>query len=597
MASENTKIIVQEVDTSTPLGSGASSDVVYVPGFAINEASSRNIPQLCVSVAEFEEFFGKVPYQFTTDQAYKGHLIARKGDYDRSYIYAKELLNAGLSVVYENITSDTAGVLDAAIFHSGSSKSGVDVPTSTESSTFKRVADSDSTYEFLFKGNVAAENDTRVMFAEFNLNSAMLSTTYGKVSLVVKSDTELFATPSELMKVEIVSVNENCKFKVTENTISWDTSDNITSADFDQTDFNARITVPVNSTMTGKLYSMSLHVVTGDLESTSPYVVIEPSKVKLLYDTFATRMTTLCDRSEYTVKYITSGGYPAIAFGSGDSTNAEIDIAKNMLNTAKIRNDAVALIDHENDGGKVLIPGEPVSIYAKCNTYFKTADSPEFGAMFTPWGEYRIITNTIPNQILPASFGYLLCLASAIKTSPNWLAMAGVTRGVVPNLVRLATAKTLTNVIAEDYQPKFGSDNVISLNAITNIKPYGLTIWGNRTLLPVDYKGTVATNFLNTRNMISDVKKTAYNTAKSLMFEQDSDTLWLRFKSGISPLLEQLKNGYGISDYKIIRGTTRYNGGQLSRGELAAVIRLFPVNAVEYFEITVHIADQDVAVS
>ena len=135
------------------------------------------------------------------------------------------------------------------------------------------------------------------------------------------------------------------------------------------------------------------------------------------------------------------------------------------------------------------------------------------------------------------------------------------------------------------------------MNAITNIKPYGLTIWGNRTLLPVDYKGTVATNFLNTRNMISDVKKTAYNTAKSLMFEQDSDTLWLRFKSGISPLLEQLKNGYGISDYKIIRGTTRYLGGQLNRGELAAVIRLFPVNAVEYFEITVHIADQDVAVS
>ena len=29
------------------------------------------------------------------------------GDYDKSYLYAKELINAGMSVIYENITSTT----------------------------------------------------------------------------------------------------------------------------------------------------------------------------------------------------------------------------------------------------------------------------------------------------------------------------------------------------------------------------------------------------------------------------------------------------------------------------------------------------------
>lgn len=596
MASENTKIIVQEVNTTTPLGSGASSDVVYVPGFAINEAASRNVPQLCASVAEFEEFFGKVPYQFTTDQVKDGKIIARKGDYDRSYIYAKELLNAGLPVLYENITSDVAGVQDVGVFISRQTASGVSDQGNNEKSTFKRVDGKSNTYEFVFNGSVPeGTTEERTLWADFTLDSGALSTTYGKVSLVVKNDTGLFTENSATDKVTIVNVNANSKFSIVSNTIQWDTSNNITDVDLDTTEFKAQLQLPVTKEMKGIPVTISLHVVTGDVDSINPYVIIEPAKLTHMYTTFEARMTNLCDRSEYTVKYITSGGYPALAFGT--STNTTIDIAKCMLNTAAIRNDAVALIDHENDGGKDLSPKSTNSIYSKCNTYFKNASNPEFGAMFTPWGEYRVITNTIPNQILPASFGYLLCLANAIKTSPNWLAMAGVTRGVVPNLVRLATAKTLTNVIAEDYQPKVGTDNVISLNAITNIKPYGLTIWGNRTLLPVDYKGTVATNFLNTRNMISDVKKTAYNTAKSLMFEQDSDTLWLRFKSGISPLLEQLKNGYGISDYKIIRGTTKYLGGQLNRGELAAVIRLFPVNAVEYFEITVHIADQDVAVS
>ena len=176
--------------------------------------------------------------------------------------------------------------------------------------------------------------------------------------------------------------------------------------------------------------------------------------------------------------------------------------------------------------------------------------------------------------------------------------MAGVTRGIVPNLTSLHTDALLSNVIAENYQPKYGSadNNKVSINAITNIKPYGLTIWGNRTLAPVPAKGTKATNFLNTRNMISDIKKVAYSTAKELMFEQDSDTLWLKFKSGISPLLDQLKSGFGISDYKIIKGTTKYNGQALTRGEMAAVIKIFPLYAIEYFEITVVVSDNDVTV-
>ena len=137
---------------------------------------------------------------------------------------------------------------------------------------------------------------------------------------------------------------------------------------------------------------------------------------------------------------------------------------------------------------------------------------------------------------------------------------------------------------------------MLLINAITNVKPYGLAIWGNRTLEPVAEKGTTALNFLNTRNMVSDIKKLAYSTAKSLMFEQDSDTLWLNFKSGVSPLLDQLKSGHGISNYKIIKGTTKYNGQALTRGEMAAVIKIYPLYAIEYFEITVVIADEDVSV-
>ena len=96
--------------------------------------------------------------------------------------------------------------------------------------------------------------------------------------------------------------------------------------------------------------------------------------------------------------------------------------------------------------------------------------------------------------------------------------------------------------------------------------------------------------------MLSDIKKVLYSTAKSLMFEQNSDILWLKFKSGISPLLNQLKSGNGIEDYRIVRGTTKYNGDPLQKGEISAVIKIYPLYAVEYFELTVEINDNDVTV-
>ena len=304
------------------------------------------------------------------------------------------------------------------------------------------------------------------------------------------------------------------------------------------------------------------------------------------------------DKDEYTVKYITTGGYPTF-YDYADHTNNTL--ADKLIDVAYKRGDAVALVDHSNAPNLPLDPFNHRSIYYAVNKHSWVHGT--FGAMFTPYGKYSCMTiadNMATNenegvQIFPASFGYLKCLASAIKTSPNWLAMAGVARGMVPNLQALNTKQLMSNIIAEDYQPKFGSNtsNSISMNAITTIKPYGLTMWGNRTLERVDPKGTTALNFLNTRNMISDIKKLAHQTAKSLMFEQDSDALWLSFKSKVTPLLEQLKTGYGISNYQIVKATTKYDGEPLTKGELAAVIRIFPLYAVEYFDITVVISDEE----
>ena len=570
MANENLKIVIKEVNETSPQGAGASSDIAYVPGLALDKItdangsevkSSRNVPILCNSISEFELHFGKTPYQFkdadvATTVTYNKNKY-QVGDYDPSYIYAKELINSGLSVYYENICVDSDAItertkeIDAEI-----SSLDAAVTAVTTATTNKNKAN--ATLEAAKKEKSEAETEAAIKAAD---EAILLATTQLEVATQSLADAEI----------------------ALKNTIAYfvDAYD-ITNVDTTKTD-DAVIIIKA-----------ALAKEKSDLAATESM-----SKIDYLYSVLSDRLSVLEDKDEYTVKYITTGGYPTF-YNYVDHT--QNTLADKLVDVAYNRGDAVALVDHANDSTLPLDAFNPRSIYSAVNKHNWAHGT--FGAMFTPYGKYSCMTinddlSTADKvesvQVLPASFGYLKCLASAIKNSPNWLAMAGVTRGQVPNLQELMPKQLLSNIIAEDYQPKFGGNeaNKISVNAITTIKPYGLTLWGNRTLEKVDPKGTNALNFLNTRNMISDIKKLAHQTAKSLMFEQDSDALWLSFKTSVSPLLEQLKTGFGISDYQIVKATTKYDGEPLTKGELAAVIRIFPLYAVEYFDITVVISDSD----
>ena len=213
--------------------------------------------------------------------------------------------------------------------------------------------------------------------------------------------------------------------------------------------------------------------------------------------------------------------------------------------------------------------------------------------MFTPWATYsRITTDSNNDQATfraPGSYAYLLALADSIKTNANWLAIAGATRGGVKNLFEMNTV--IPNGVADAMQPR----DAISVNAITNIKPYGYTIWGNRTLKNNAEQGNlVATSFLNIRNLVSDVKKTCYRVARKLTFEQDTDVLWINFKSEIAKLLDRMKSGYGISGYKIIRDASHERAKD--KATLCAKVILYPTYAVEDFYITIVLKDDEVSV-
>ena len=72
--------------------------------------------------------------------------------------------------------------------------------------------------------------------------------------------------------------------------------------------------------------------------------------------------------------------------------------------------------------------------------------------------------------------------------------------------------------------------------------------------------------------------------------EQNNEILWLNFKSLLTPLLDQMVSGEGLSAYKLIKNVSQ------DKTRLSATIRLYPVYAVESFEIEITLEDEEVTV-
>lgn len=320
--------------------------------------------------------------------------------------------------------------------------------------------------------------------------------------------------------------------------------------------------------------------------------------VNSIYNTlgnmFDNETSPLSDMGTYVLKFVTSGGYP---------TFNKNGLATRMCEFAKNRTDLVSLIDYfpyyeKLEGGTDTL-FEVVSNWNNVSTVSGAeSDLYTYGSMFTPYAIYEptsinlsavrtIDENGIEQDgasstiTMPASFGYLMAFATAVKSYPTYYAVAGVARGSIPHFSAFQTI--ISNKQADEYQPRNGKT---SINAITTVQPYGVKIWGNRTLKNNTGNGElVATSFLNIRILANEVKRYLYAAARRYTFEQNSDVLWINFKSMLVPQLEAMIQNNGITGYRFVRLKTT------KKATLKAKIILECVEAVEDFELEVALVD------
>lgn len=560
-------INIYERDLTSPYSVDTTPNIVYIPGYA--NMGPIDTPVLCNTLSEFYSIFGSKPYRFKTPQAYPEVKVGdssnqitykftdaakpassmyRVGDFEKSFILAAELLSKNLPVLYERVTSGRVARANASVSNWG---------------TF--------TAKDIYSGLVGT--DISVKIDRFNKSSE--DQTLDHYTLTVK-------------------LAQSAEFGISEKVETFDfvLSESATSGSIIlYSDIDSSIVDIV-----WNIVGTPAAVPEANLSDSNNYATADEFSVSDIYtafldsaDTEGSKLYVLEDKGEYQIKFLTLGAYPCFEFGTADS----YPVFDNIIKAAAKRGDCIALVDHTNKSDRKLqTEVSSGSVYASLSSYVKkgnmtvtrkggdSEDGYTYGAMFTPYATYRLSTQNNAQYILPASFGYLSAFAASTQANPNWYAVAGVSRGIPSGLIGLS--QNITNAIADLYQPR----NNVAINCITNIKPYGYTIWGNRTLKNNSADGDLkALSFLNIRVLTCDLKKTLYQACKRYTFENNTDIMWLNFKSQIEPTLAKMLSGNGIASYQIIKVATT------KKATIEAIIRLVPIEPVEDWYITIELTD------
>lgn len=199
----------------------------------------------------------------------------------------------------------------------------------------------------------------------------------------------------------------------------------------------------------------------------------------------------------------------------------------------------------------------------------------------TPTGEAYVIT-------VPSSIVYLYQNITMAGYTSQWLSVAGVNRGVVGDT--FTPDLQISKYFVDTTIIKDGAG--VSFNAIVDVRPYGYTIWGDRTLIEQDAtRGVQATSYMSLRNLVSDVAKTAYHSAIRHTYETNNDITWMNFKASIVTLLDRMVTSGVLQAYKVGRGTTT------ERNKMVATITLYPYLPVENFDIYINLENAEMSTS
>ena len=270
-------------------------------------------------------------------------------------------------------------------------------------------------------------------------------------------------------------------------------------------------------------------------------------------------------------------------------------LTNNALNTKMIRmcedrGDAMAIVDlqggykpdTESAGSEVDRRGVVSTTITNLKNDFQPNSS--YACAYYPWVQIR---DTINGATLwaPPSVVALGAMSYGEATSQLWFAPAGFTRGGLSANQAAGIPVTGVNqrLTSKDRDKLYEA----GINPIATFPAEGIVIFGQKTLQLTPS----ALDRINVRRLVIYLKKQISRFAATILFDQNVETTWNRFKSKVEPFLSDVKAGLGITDYRLILDDTTTTPDLIDRNIMYAKIFVKPARAIEYIAIDFVISD------
>jgi hypothetical protein len=164
-----------------------------------------------------------------------------------------------------------------------------------------------------------------------------------------------------------------------------------------------------------------------------------------------------------------------------------------------------------------------------------------------------------------------LCARTDYTNDP-WWSPAGLNRGIIKNVVRLA------------FNPKKADRDILyknGCNPVVSSPGLGVYLYGDKTLL----SKPSAFDRINVRRLFIVLEKAIATAAKYTLFEFNDDFTRAQFRNMVNPYLRDVKGRRGIYDFLVICDSTNNTPEVIDRNEFIGDIYLKPARSINFIQL------------
>ena len=262
------------------------------------------------------------------------------------------------------------------------------------------------------------------------------------------------------------------------------------------------------------------------------------------------------------------------------------DLTKMATEVCEERGDALAIIDLTGDYTPKTESTDSVanrrgSVSTAVSNLKDRRMNTSYGACYYPWVQ---IQDTVDSNVLwaPPSVAAMGVLASSERASEVWFAPAGFNRGgLTDGAAGIPVVGVRQRLSKKDRDDLY--ENMI--NPIAKFPSEGIVVFGQKTL----QARASALDRINVRRLMIYLKKEVSRKATQVLFDQNVEATWNRFKALVNPLLASVKSSFGLTEYRLILDETTTTPDLIDQNVLYAKILLKPARAIEYIAIDFNI--------